>query len=80
MVCSTGIVYHVNLFLFFVFTEKIEGSRRGSRRGSRKVSRRREGGGAQVLSTPMGVAITWNGPVPSQSIKLQDDTKMRLVH
>ena len=34
-------MYHVNLFLFFVFTEKIEGSRRGSRRG------------VQVLSTPV---------------------------
>ena len=31
LVCSTCIVYNLNLLSLFFFTEKIEGSRRGSR-------------------------------------------------
>ena len=68
-------MYNVNLLFFLFFTEKIEGSRRGSGRGGPE---RCPEGGVQVLSTPMGVTIRWNGPVPSQSIKLQARVVQRL--
>ena len=48
-VCSTRIVYNLNL-LFFLFTKKkVEGSRRGSKKGSRKGEGCPEGGSRYCL-------------------------------